>query len=84
MQFLAEASDVCLISGLLGTALGVATAQFVARVLPPDSPFASVPVLDPTTVASISTGLILVGIVAGIAPAIRASRVPPAEALRAV
>jgi putative ABC transport system permease protein len=83
-QFVAEAAAVCLISGALGTALGVGTAQLIARMLPPDSPFSSVPVLDPVTVAALSAGLVLVGIVAGVAPALRAARVPPAEALRAL
>jgi ABC-type lipoprotein release transport system permease subunit len=35
------------------------------------------------TVIAVSTSLIFVGILAGLAPAIRAARVPPAEALRA-
>ena len=78
------ATAVCLLSGLLGAAAGVSLAQVTARVVPPDSPFASVPVVDPTTIAAITLGLVLVGMVAGVAPALRASQVPPADALRAV
>ena len=84
LQFFAEATVVSLLSGVAGTAAGVAAAQIVARIVSPYSPFASVPVIDPTTVAAIALGLVAVGIVAGVAPALRASQVPPAEALRAV
>jgi ABC-type antimicrobial peptide transport system permease subunit len=40
-------------------------------------------VLDPLTVISLAGSLVAVGIVAGVLPAFRASRIPPAEALRA-
>jgi putative ABC transport system permease protein len=83
-QFLAEAATVCLLSGLAGAALGVGFAQLIAFALPEDAPMSSVPFVDPTTVATLTAALVLVGIVAGIAPAIRAARVPPAEALRAL
>jgi putative ABC transport system permease protein len=83
LQFFAEATAVCLISGLTGAAAGVGLAQLTARTVSPDSPFASVPVVDPVTVAAITAGLVLVGMVAGVAPALRASQVPPADALRA-
>ena len=84
LQFFAEAASVCLVSGLVGTGAGVAMSQLVAHLVSQDSPFASVPVVDPLTVAAIGAGLVVVGIVAGMAPALRASRVPPADALRAV
>ncbi|MGH0029037.1 MAG: ABC transporter permease [Myxococcota bacterium] len=84
LQFFAEAGAVCVASGAVGTAAGVGFAQLIARNVSPDSPFASVPAIDFITVASIALGLVVVGIVAGVAPALRASQVPPAEALRAV
>jgi putative ABC transport system permease protein len=84
VQFFAEATTVCLLSGVLGASLGVGMAQVTARLVPPDSPFTSIPVVDPVTVAAITAGLVLVGMVAGVAPALRASQVPPADALRAV
>jgi putative ABC transport system permease protein len=84
VQFFAEATSVCLVSGFAGGAAGVALAQLMARLVPPDSPFASVPVVDPLTVVAITAGLVLVGMVAGVAPALRAAQVPPADALRAV
>jgi putative ABC transport system permease protein len=84
LQFFAEATSVCLVSGFAGAAAGVGMAQVMARLVPPDSPFASVPVIDPVTVVAITAGLVLVGMVAGVAPALRAAQVPPADALRAV
>ena len=75
---------MCLLSGLLGASAGVGTAQLMSRLVSPDSPFQSIPVVDPVTVVAITAGLVLVGLVAGVAPALRASQVPPADALRAV
>jgi putative ABC transport system permease protein len=83
LQFLMEAAAVCGISGALGAGLGVAATQILGAVSPPGTPSASPPVLDPTTVIAVVTSLVAVGMVAGIAPAVRAARVPPAEALRA-
>ncbi|HVH04724.1 MAG TPA: hypothetical protein VNE71_01855 [Myxococcota bacterium] len=37
---------------------------------------------DPLTLAAIASALIAVALVAGVAPAVRAARIPPAEALR--
>ncbi len=82
-QFLAEAAAVCGVSGTVGAVLGVLMTQLLGAVSPPGTPTASPPVLDPLTVIAVSTSLIAVGMMAGIAPAIRAARVPPAEALRA-
>jgi putative ABC transport system permease protein len=84
VQFFAEAATVCLLSGVLGASLGVAMAQLTARTVPPDSAFSSIPVVDPVTVVAVTVGLVLVGMLAGVAPALRASQVPPADALRAV
>src|SRR5262249_25563389 len=52
VQFLAEATAVCLAPGFLGAALGIALAQLVAH-LAPASPFASTPVLDARTVVTL-------------------------------
>lgn len=83
LQFLAEAIAVCGLSGLLGAGLGVGATQLLAALAPPEGPFSSPPVLAPFTVVVIVASLVLVGIVAGVAPAVRAARIPPAEALRA-
>lgn len=84
LQFLVESAAVCGVSGLLGAALGVILTQLVGGLAPPGSPASSPPVLDPITLIAIVSALSLTGLVAGLVPALRASRVPPAEALRAV
>jgi putative ABC transport system permease protein len=82
LQFLAESSAVCGISGLIGALLGVGFTRVVAALAPPEGPFSSVPILSPFVVAVIVGALVTVGIVAGVVPAMRAAGVPPAEALR--
>ena len=84
VQFLAEAAAVCGLSGLLGSALGVGFVQLVAKHMPEDQALSAMPILEPVTVVVIVNALVAVGIVAGVVPAIRAARVAPAEALRAV
>jgi putative ABC transport system permease protein len=83
-QFLAEAGALCALSGLVGSALGSAFCQLVAATLPPNSPVSSPPILDLPLVALLTSSLVLVGVVAGVVPALRASRVEPSEALRAI
>jgi putative ABC transport system permease protein len=82
LQFLAEAVAVCSLSGLLGALLGVGFTRAVAALSPPEGPFSSLPVLAPFTVVVMAGSLVAVGIVAGVVPALRASSVSPAEALR--
>jgi len=81
-QFLAEATAVCGVSGVAGALLGVGLTKLVAAISPPESPLASPPLLDPFAVAVVVGALAGVGIVAGVLPALRAARIPPAEALR--
>jgi putative ABC transport system permease protein len=82
LQFLAEALAVAGLSGGLGVAGGllllraVAPAFARAGIQIPGSP-------DVLTVVSVVVGLGLVAVVAGVVPALRASRIPPSEALRA-
>ena len=54
----------------------------LGAVSPPGTATASPPVIDPFTVTAVVASLVVVGLVAGVAPAIRAARVPPAETLR--
>jgi putative ABC transport system permease protein len=82
-QFLAEAAAVCGASGLVGTLLGVGFTRLVTALVPPGGPLSNVTVLDPFTISVMVVSLIAVGIVAGVVPALRAARIPPAEALRA-
>jgi putative ABC transport system permease protein len=83
-QFLAEAAALCTLSGLLGSALGSAFTQIVAGLLPADTPVSSPPVLNLALVVLLTGSLVLVGVVAGVVPALRAARVEPSEALRAI
>ena len=83
VQFLAEAAAVCGISGVAGTLLGVVFTKIVAALVPDQGPLSKVTVFDPFILTLMTAALIGVGIIAGIVPAIRAARIPPAEALRA-
>jgi putative ABC transport system permease protein len=82
VQFLAEAVAVSTVAALAGSALGLALTRVVEQLMPEGSPLHSVPVSEPATVLAIAGSLIGVGLVAGVAPALRAARVAPADALR--
>jgi putative ABC transport system permease protein len=82
-QFLAEAAAVCGVSGVAGTLLGVGFAKLTAALAPADGPLTKVVVLDPFIISVLAIALVAVGVVAGLIPAMRAARIPPAEALRA-
>jgi putative ABC transport system permease protein len=75
-QFLVEAMLLAAAGGTLGVLLGsaIAAAYATSRGWP-----AAVPVVG---IAAGIGGAILVGIAAGLYPALRAARVPPTEALR--
>ncbi|MGW2558423.1 ABC transporter permease [Streptomyces sp. NPDC001514] len=76
VQFLAESGALGGLGGLIGTSLGVITvvAVAVAREW--------TPVIHPGTVAAAPAIGLATGLVAGLYPAWRASRIQPAEALR--
>lgn len=76
-QFLIEASLV----GLLGGALGGAVGQAIVIVVSAERDWT--PTLEPTLTLLAAPFGLLVGVVAGLYPAIRAALVPPAVALRA-
>lgn len=82
LQFVLEAALVSGLSGLLGAVLGLGTVQLLTGSLPPDDPSAALPVLDPVTAGVTLAALVLTGVAAGILPARRAARIPPAEAVR--
>lgn len=76
MQFLAEAGLISLMGGLIGVAIGVGGTQAVSAV--ERLPF----VVDiPVLMAAVALSLLL-GVVFGAVPALRASNVDPIEALR--
>jgi putative ABC transport system permease protein len=80
-QFLLEALAVALIASALGIGGGLLAVRAIAPAFErggihlPTSP-------DPLTLAAIAAALVAVALVAGVAPAVRAARIPPAEALR--
>jgi putative ABC transport system permease protein len=81
LQFLCEAVVVAVGAGLLGTAAGLALLRITAPA------FERVGIVvgfwpDAFTQAVVLGALVGVAIVAGALPAVRAARVPPAEALR--
>ncbi len=75
-QFLAEVVAVTLVSGVLGIGLGMAAAKLVSMQ------FAVPVMLTTNSVVLALAAAVIVGIVAGIAPARRAARLDPVEALR--
>jgi putative ABC transport system permease protein len=82
-EFVAEAAMVCVLSGGLGAALGVGAARLLASLAKPGSALGATPVLDAFTIAVFVGSLVLVGMIAGVAPAVRAARTDPSVALRA-
>jgi putative ABC transport system permease protein len=74
-QFLFEASAICLLGGLLGLAAAYGVTALINKLLMPAS--ISLPIAGVAIAVAVGTG-----IVAGMIPAIRASRLNPIEALR--
>src|SRR5437867_488489 len=75
-QFLVEAATLTLLGGIIGIALGVGVGEVLKRLL---SFSTTIPVV-PAAIATVAS--ILVGLVFGIAPAARAAKLDPVEALR--
>ncbi|GAB4365100.1 MAG: ABC transporter permease [Calditrichia bacterium] len=74
-QFLFESSTICLIGGTIGVILSFGVAYLINKFLLPAS--VSLPIVVVALVISV-----MVGVVSGIIPALRASRLNPIEALR--
>jgi putative ABC transport system permease protein len=74
-QFLFEAAAICLVGGAIGVAIAFGVAEIIDRTLMPAS--LSLPIVGLALGVSVLTGL-----VAGLIPAWRASRLNPIEALR--
>ncbi len=82
LHFLLEAVIVAGAAGLLGTAGGIACLQATKGLFLAGGIMAT-GWPDPVTTVAITGALVLVAIVAGVTPAVRAARISPAEALRA-
>ncbi|MEV6304079.1 ABC transporter permease [Actinoplanes sp. NPDC051861] len=78
VQFLLESTMLAAAGGLLGLALGVAATAVVARLS--GNPLA----IPPEGLAAGLAAALLIGALAGAYPAIRAARLSPVEALRAL
>jgi len=76
MQFLTEALVICLLGGILGVILGVITGNIISQIL--KNGF----IIPWTWMFAGISFCFLVGVAAGIYPAIKASRLDPIDALR--
>jgi putative ABC transport system permease protein len=84
VQFLAETLAVCVAAGLLGLVLGVLAVWQRARAIAQGTLAIAPPEIDVGLTLGVTALLVATGLVAGLVPALRASQVPPAEALRAL
>jgi len=75
-QFLVEAATLTLLGGIIGILLGLAAGELLKYMLAFNT---TVPVM-PALIATVAS--ILVGLIFGIAPAARAAKLDPVEALR--
>ena len=75
-QFLVEAATLTLLGGIIGIVLGIGVGELLKRLLAFSTTIPVVPAAIATAVS------ILVGLVFGIAPAARAAKLDPVEALR--
>jgi len=75
MQFLFESSAICLLGGAIGIAIAALVTAVINALLMPAKP--SVPIVMIALVLSI-----LVGVAAGMAPALRGAKLDPVDALR--
>lgn len=82
VQFLAETLTICTAAGIAGALLGWLAVAAFARVVGTGSVMNAPPLLLPARMVLVMGTLVGVGVVAGVLPALRASRVDPAVSLR--
>lgn len=78
VQFVAEATTLSLIGGLCGAAFGVGLIKHLQKVMADSSP----PILSPNAVLVGFSISVAIGVLSGLYPALKASRLDPIEALR--
>ncbi|MCP5014450.1 MAG: FtsX-like permease family protein, partial [Ketobacter sp.] len=74
-QFLFESSTICLLGGTIGLLIAFGITALIDKLLMPAA--ISLPIVGIALAVSVAAGVL-----AGIVPAIKASRLPPVEALR--
>jgi putative ABC transport system permease protein len=83
VQFLAESLCVTLISGLSGAVAGTGLVFLSARLIAKYGSAQIPPIYVPGNMLVIVGSLVVIGVVSGLLPSIRASRIEPAISLRA-
>ena len=79
-QFLAEAMTITMLSGIIGILLGCAICIGFAAI--PRPKILAAPEISVFTIAASFTIMVLIGLFAGILPALRAANLEPVESLR--
>jgi len=82
LQFLAEAAVVSFVGGVLGLGVSMGIVSVMNLVLSAAVPTSASSMLDPQIMAMGLGFSVLIGLVAGVYPALRAARLDPIEALR--